>query len=100
MPSISAQRIRCKRRSATYPTSRFVRGLKAPATGRASLRDGLALVFPERDTRRNPFLGGIGRKLLPRLHPALLRDRAQHRREKIGHRPDIAQRRALIHRAM
>jgi hypothetical protein len=50
-------------------------------------------VFPEGDVRRNPFLGGIGRKLLPRLQPALLRDRPQHRREKIGHRTGIAQRR-------
>ena len=70
-----------------------------PGVG-ARLGDGPALVLPEGDARRIPFLGGIGRKLLPRLQPALLRDRAQHRREKIGHGADIAQRRALMRRAM
>ena len=69
-----------------------VQPVTQPGVG-ARLRDGPALVFPEGDARRKPFLGGIGCKLLPRHQPALLRDRAQHRREKIGHRADIAQRR-------
>jgi hypothetical protein len=60
----------------------------------------LPLCVPKGDARGMPFLGGIGRKLLPRLQPALLRDRAQHRREKIGYGADIAQRGALRRRAM
>ena len=63
-----------------------------PGVG-ARLRDGPALVFPEGDARRNPILGGVGRKQFPRRQPALLRDRAQHRRENTGHSADIAQRR-------
>ena len=47
------------------PRHAFIRGLKAPATGSASLRDGSVPGFPEGDVRRIPFLG----RVLAILHP-------------------------------